>query len=72
MKQYKYLGQLYNTECQFCGISKLKQKMFERFPHPAIINLLDNKSSKVICKKCAIKDIGTKKKRIIDELEENS
>jgi len=46
--------------------------MFNRLPHAAIIKLLSDQSPKVICKKCAIKDIGTKKKRKIDELEENS
>ena len=70
MKQFKYLGQLYNRACEFCGVSKFKQKMFERQPHPAVAKLLVDTSPKVICKKCAQKDIGSKKKKEIDELEE--
>ena len=44
--------------------------MFERQPHPAVAKLLVDTSPKVICKKCAQKDVGSKKKKEIDELEE--
>ena len=55
-----------------CGTSKSKQKMFARSPNPAIIKLLTDQSSRVVCKKCAQKDIGSKHKKELDELEENS
>tara|TARA_Y100001963_G_C6632066_1_gene376778 strand:+ start:684 stop:824 length:141 start_codon:yes stop_codon:yes gene_type:complete len=46
--------------------------MFERWPHPAVIKLVVDKSSKKICKKCAQKDIGSKRKKELDELEKSS
>jgi len=63
---------LYNKACEMCGTSKSKQKMFARSPNPAIIKLLTDQSSRVVCKKCAQKDIGSKHKKELDELEENS
>ena len=72
MKQFKYLGKLYNKECDMCGTVKTKQSMYEKKAHPAVIKLLIDRSAKVICKKCAQREIGSKRKKEINELEENS
>ena len=71
MKHFKYLGQLYNTECDMCGIVKTKQSMYEKQPHSAVIKLLIDQSAKIICKKCAGREIGSKRKKELNELEKN-
>ena len=55
-----------------CGIVKSKQSMYEKKPHPAVITLLIDQFSKVICKKCAQREIGSKHKKELNELEESS
>ena len=55
-----------------CGTVKTKQSMYEKQPHAAIIKLLVNQSAKVICKKCARREIGSKHKKELDELEKSS
>ena len=55
-----------------CGKTKTKQKMYEKSPHLAVLNLLVDQSSKEICRKCAEREIGSKKKKELDELEESS
>ena len=55
-----------------CGTTKDKQSIFEKQPHPAVRDLLVDKSSRKICKKCAQREIGTKRKKELNELEENS
>ena len=55
-----------------CGTVKSKQSMYEKEPHPAVISLLTDQSSKVICKKCALREIGSKHKKEINELEKSS
>ena len=55
-----------------CGIVKSKQSMYKKQPHPAVISLLIDHSPKVICKKCAQREIGSKRKKELDELEKSS
>ena len=55
-----------------CGTDKQKQLMYEKKPHPAIVKLLIDQSTKVICKKCAQREIGSKRKKEINELEKSS
>ena len=54
------------------GTVKNKQSMYEKKPHPAVISLLIDQSNKVICKKCAQREIGSKHKKELNELEESS
>ena len=54
-----------------CGTVKTKQSMYEKKPHPAIATLLIDRSAKVICKKCAQREIGSKHKKELDELEKS-
>ena len=54
-----------------CGIVKTKQLMYEKKPHPAVIKLLIDQSSQVICKKCASREIGSKRKKELNELEKS-
>ena len=63
---------MYHTECNMCGNAKIKQSMYERYPHPAIMKLLTDQSSKIICKKCAQREIGSNHKKELDELEKDS
>ena len=72
MKQFKYLGKLYHKECEMCGTVKTKQSMYEKKPHPAIVKLLIDQSTRVICKKCAQREIGSKRKKELNELEKSS
>ena len=72
MNQFKYLGKLYHKECEICGAVKPKQSMYEKEPHLAVISLLIDQSSKTICKKCAQREIGSKHKKELNELEESS
>ncbi len=55
-----------------CGTVKSKQSMYEKKPHSAVIKLLIDQSSKILCKKCAQREIGSKRKKELNELEENS
>ena len=55
-----------------CGTVKAQQSMYEKKPHPAVISLITDTSSKVICKKCAQREIGSKRKKEINELEKSS
>jgi len=55
-----------------CGIIKSEQLMYERMPHAAVIKLLVDPSSRVICKKCAQREIGPKYKKELNELEKSS
>ena len=55
-----------------CGTVKTKQSMYEKKPHPAIVKLLIDQSTSVICKKCAQREIGSKHKKELNELEESS
>ena len=55
-----------------CGTIKIKQSMYEKYPNAAVIKLLTDQSSKIICKKCARREIGSKHKKELNELEESS
>jgi len=55
-----------------CGVAKMQQTMYEKQPHPAMITLLIDQSSKVICKKCAQREMGSKRKKELNELEKDS
>ena len=55
-----------------CGTVKTRQLMYEKKPHPAIVKLLIDQSSRIICKKCARREIGSKRKKELNELEEGS
>ena len=55
-----------------CGTVKNRQSMYEKKPHAAVISLLIDQSNKVICKKCAQREIGSKHKKELNELEESS
>ena len=55
-----------------CGTVKAQQSMYEKKPHPAVILLLTDQSNKVICKKCAQREIGSKYKKELNELEKSS
>ena len=72
MSQFKFIGKLFHTKCEMCGTTKDKQSIFEKQPHPAVRDILVDKSSRKICKKCAQREIGTKRKKELNELEENS
>ena len=54
-----------------CGIVKTKQSMYEKQPHSAVIKLLVDQSAKVICKKCANREVGSKRKKELNELEKS-
>ena len=55
-----------------CNSAKTIQKMYRKRAHGAIINLLIDKSDTTICQKCAYREIGSKRKKEIDELEKDS
>ena len=55
-----------------CVVLKINQIIYERAPDAAIIKLLIDQDPLVICKKCAIREIGSKRKKELDELEKNS
>ena len=55
-----------------CGKTKTKQKMYEKRPHDAVVKLLVDQSNQEICRKCAEREIGSKRKKELDELEEDS
>ena len=55
-----------------CGTVKTRQSMYEKYPHPAVIELLIDKSSQVICKKCVQREMGSKRKKELNELEKSS
>jgi hypothetical protein len=72
LKQFKYLGIKFHAKCEMCGKTKTKQKMYEKRPHDAVVKLLVDQSNQEICRKCAEREIGSKRKKELDELEENS
>ena len=55
-----------------CGKTKTKQKVYKKYPHPAVIKLLVDPSPLDKCRKCAEREIGSKKKKELNELEESS
>ena len=55
-----------------CGTIKIQQAMYEKYPHPAVIQLLTDQSSKIICKKCIQREMGSKRKKELNELEKDS
>ena len=54
-----------------CGTVKPKQLMYEKKPHPAIVKLLIDQSAKIICKKCASREVGSKRKKELNGLEKS-
>ena len=71
MQQFKYLGTTYHKACEMCGESKAKQIMYKKYPHPAIKDLVDT-GPMTICKKCTQREMGSKRKKELNELEKNS
>lgn len=55
-----------------CGVIKTKQIMYEKHPHPAIANILIDQSSQIVCKKCALREVGSKHRKELNELEKSS
>ena len=55
-----------------CGTIRPRQSMYSRYPSPAAIALIIDKSPKTICKKCAQREIGSKRKKELNELEKDS
>jgi len=70
MKRIEALGFKYHTECTMCGDEKLKQKLYNLYPHPATIKLVIDPSPKVVCIKCIKRELGTKNLKELYELEE--
>ena len=52
--------------CQMCGTNS--NHKYLRYPHPAIIDLIKDKTPQVICKKCAKREIGPKNKLEWDKI----
>ncbi len=48
-------------QCTTCGQRSIQKYIIK--PHPAIINLVEDKRWRNICKKCAKKEVGSKNKR---------
>ena len=46
-----------------CGKTKTKQKVYKKYPHPAVIKLLEDACPLEICRKCAEIEIGSKKEK---------
>ena len=55
-----------------CGTVKTKQSKYEKKPHTSIARLLIDQSTRIICKKCELREIGSKHKKELNELEERS
>jgi len=70
MKRLEALGLKYHTKCTMCGEKKLKQKLYNLYPHPAVINMVVDVSPKMVCVKCVKRELGTKNLKELYDLEE--
>ena len=53
-----------------CGEKKLKQKLYNLYPHPAVINMVVDVSPEMVCVKCVKRELGTKNLKELYDLEE--
>tara|TARA_Y100000310_G_scaffold332131_1_gene407121 strand:- start:527 stop:763 length:237 start_codon:yes stop_codon:yes gene_type:complete len=72
MRHLEYIGAVgINVfRCRMCD--KMAKFKYLKFPHPAIFELMSEKEQKgiEICRKCARREIGSKRKDRWDELHE--
>tara|TARA_Y100000310_G_scaffold240377_1_gene244206 strand:+ start:209 stop:424 length:216 start_codon:yes stop_codon:yes gene_type:complete len=46
--------------CFSCGLYKIRAKFYNWYPHPALLGILGNKLTGIICSKCARREAGSK------------
>ena len=52
-----------------CGTKKTRQTMYNLYPHPAVIKLVVDPEPKLVCTKCAKRELGSKNLKEFNELE---